>query len=92
MRSIDEIRADSIFTKTLFRRSGSPDTRVGAIRLADDVLDLLAALAEKDAEIERLQNEIDDTAEFHNQRQREAWQDHANQQRQMDDLRRKAGR
>jgi len=46
------------------------------------------ALAEKNTEIERLQDEIDKTYEFHQWRERDAWQDARNAQTRIEALRR----
>ena len=56
--------------------------------LITDIPDLLAALAEKDAEIERLHVEIDERDTWSEQRARDAWKDHQNANRIIDDLQR----
>ena len=54
MRSKAEMLADSKEIRRVYQKAGLNDNRVIAVRIACDVVDLLAALKEKDAEIGRL--------------------------------------
>ena len=87
MRTIEQIRADWDLVEDESGSDWGP-IELAEERLYNDIPDLLAALAEKDAEIERLHVEIDERDTWSEQRARDAWKDHQNANRIIDDLQR----
>ena len=86
MRTIEQIRADWDLVEDESADWGPIE--LAEERLYNDIPDLLAALAAKDAEIEQLQEEIGETSEFHSQSLRNTWVDIKNLQCRLDDVKR----
>jgi len=88
MRTPKQMRETTFIVARQNRAGGLDDVRPmpASCQIHFDVLDLLAALAEKDAEIEALKVEIDERDTWSEQRARDAWKDHKNASRIIDDL------
>ena len=88
MRTPKQMRETAFIVARQNRAGGLDDVRPmpASCQIHFDVLDLLAALAEKDAEIEGLQRELAESNDFCERRERDAWKDRKQADDRIDEL------